>query len=235
MMNAGHEFNPVAVSVADDISLQDSLARISELASGYLNHLHTKIKRGSLPPRLGLIGQLRSSSPSVALQTFVKPIAERLHNNLRSPFEASHLVAGAELPLASVLEPTHNDGCLWLRFAPNAVDLPMHVHEHSHRFIIVIKGSGRFQTSQQSLADFTGTDIHTTVARPADVLIFPKGTVHTFSTSAGELLLLSYHSPFVPLSSSVQYTLPTNVVCPANFLKPSKPEMACDAVWTRLT
>lgn len=56
--------------------------------------------------------------------------------------------------------------------------------------------------------EFSGADIRSTSIRVGDVLAFSRGVVHTFNTDSTALVLLSYHSPFIPLDDPRQYSLP---------------------------
>jgi mannose-6-phosphate isomerase-like protein (cupin superfamily) len=95
-----------------------------------------------------------------------------------------------------------------LLWAPKALDLPMHVHEHSDRFILVKKGRGYFHVSGEGVEEFTGKGVRTIPARERDIFMFSRGVVHTFSTDLEPMELVSCQSPFLPFDHPDQYRLP---------------------------
>jgi len=151
-----------------------------------------------------------------------------------SPFEGSHNVAGGVLLPRQGGMTGRDDGFLFLRFDAGAHDLPMHTHEHSDRLIYVLEGRGFFHVSPQSLDDFTGDPIIHVPVRSRDVLLFRKGTMHTFSTESEPLSLLSYHAPFIPLENAAQYTIPNQCIYPATLADASQSKITCDPAWTKL-
>ncbi|MFI4854688.1 MAG: cupin domain-containing protein [Phycisphaerales bacterium JB065] len=83
----------------------------------------------------------------------------------------------------------------------------MHAHEHSDRCIIVLDGRGFFHYSQDPLDRFDGSSVRTVAARQHDVFVFARGVVHTFSTEASPMTLISVQLPFLEFDDPHQYTL----------------------------
>jgi mannose-6-phosphate isomerase-like protein (cupin superfamily) len=118
-----------------------------------------------------------------------------------------------------------------LLWSPGATDLPMHVHEHSDRFIIVRKGRGYFHVSDEPVDAFSGKRVRTIPARERDVFMFSRGVVHTFSTDREGMELISCQSPFLRFDHPDQYRLPrvrwTAGACPDTY----PVTIACDPGW----
>jgi mannose-6-phosphate isomerase-like protein (cupin superfamily) len=152
---------------------------------------------------------------------------------LQTPFEGSHFVAGAVWRPDAFGEPDRRDAVMKLRFVAGALDLPLHVHEHSARFIIALEGRGFFHVSGRPVDQFDGSQVRTVPVRNRDALLFSPGVVHTFSAPDEPLTLLSYHAPYVPLDDPGQYALPPVVVRPRD-LHHDRSWVACDPAWNRL-
>jgi hypothetical protein len=98
-----------------------------------------------------------------------------------------------------------DDALLFLRFANGTVDLPLHTHEFSDRFILVDDGIGLFHHSPSKEEP---DELRSLIVRPGDVLAFTRGLLHTFTAPFGDLTLLSYHSPFFEFDDTRQFTIP---------------------------
>lgn len=98
-----------------------------------------------------------------------------------------------------------DDGLVHLRFANGTENLPLHVHEFSDRLIVVTSGLGLFHY----LPD-TGKsrELRSVVVEAGDAVLFTRGVIHTFTAPLSDLTLLSYHSPFIELDDSLQFTIP---------------------------
>lgn len=97
-----------------------------------------------------------------------------------------------------------DDALVYLRFSAGAVDLPLHVHEFSDRFIVVADGLGLFHYMP------TGTrcnELRSVVVRAGDVVVFTRGLVHTFTAPVAGLAVLSYHAPFFELNDPRQFAI----------------------------
>lgn len=127
---------------------------------------------------------------------------------LRSPFEGASSVAGAVWPGAELWNQERDDGLAKLRFDRGACELPMHAHEYSDRFIVVLSGAGIFHFSGEPLTDFTGRGVQSAPVTKGDVVCFTRGLVHTFSAPDQQLVLLSYHAPLIAFDDPRQYSLP---------------------------
>lgn len=212
----------------------EALRALANMARDALLHMHRQIAEQALPQRTALLGRIRGTGPGASFGLLTKAVDVSHPTALESPFEGSHSVAGAVLELSQLLAEQRDDAFLKLRFAANSKDLPLHVHEDSDRLIYVLAGRGYFYACPESLPEFTGDNIRCVPIRSRDVLLFPRGTIHTFSTAASALLLLSYHAPHIPLADPRQYTLPARVVCPALRASARNAQVACDPAWTVL-
>ncbi|MGE0760844.1 MAG: cupin domain-containing protein [Pirellulaceae bacterium] len=133
---------------------------------------------------------------------------------LKAPFEQTKSIAGAVWSAEELLDECRDDGFAKLRFDPGTLDLPMHVHEFSDRFIVVLDGEGLFHISSEPLERFTGERIRSIPVKAGDALTFTRGLMHTFGAAEEGLLLLSYHAPLVELDDPRQYTLPKLIWTP---------------------
>ncbi len=236
MLRKAVELEPEVFSPAADYI--DDRARayvgLASLATAYLSKLRRHIETGLVPARTLLLGRVRGTGAGVSFGKIVSDIEGSEPTPLRSPFEGSHSVAGAVIEGRVVADPSRDDAFLKLRFEAGSIDLPMHAHEQSDRIIFVLSGRGYYHVSSQALTDFTGEDLLHIPVRERDVLMFPRGTIHTFSTDREALFLLSYHAPYVPLDDPTQYTVPDQYVLPARLMDPSHARVTCDPAWTCL-
>jgi mannose-6-phosphate isomerase-like protein (cupin superfamily) len=208
----------------------EALASILRQAEAYVSVFRDHA--GSMPR--AMIGKVRGTGPGVSFGALVESIRSTFSIEMNSPFEGSHNVAGGVMLPEQGGMAGRDDGFLFLRFAAGTRDLPMHTHENSHRLIYVLEGRGFFHVSPESPSEFTGDQITHVPVRSRDVLLFRQGTMHTFSTEAEALSLLSYHAPFVSLEDSDQYTVPERTVFPALLANPSQSRITCDPAWTAL-
>tara|TARA_R110000744_G_scaffold380514_1_gene501612 strand:- start:13263 stop:13931 length:669 start_codon:yes stop_codon:yes gene_type:complete len=152
------------------------------------------------------LGRIRGTGPGVHFGSLIDELDIAHPVTLKFPFENSDRVGGGiwgeENP------PKGMPAIAKLQWLEHADDLPIHVHEHSDRFIVVIGGRGFFHWSDQSVDDFDGSSVHTIAARDRDVFVFRRGLLHTFSTAEHSMTLLSIQSPFIPFDASEQYALP---------------------------
>lgn len=236
MQRRAFELEPeVFSSPADLPNLRAAaFAGLATLATSYLKKLRETIDARKLPPRTLLLGRVRGTGGGVSFSSIIDQLEGPEPLLLESPFEGSETVGGAVIEGSKLIGPSRNDAFLKLRFDAGSLDLPMHAHEQSERFIVALSGRGYYHVSSESLAEFVGTDIMHIPVRERDVLMFPRGTIHTFSTDREPLVLLSYHAPYVPLEDAKQYTVPRPVVFPARLMDPSKSRVGCDPAWTCL-
>lgn len=197
------------------------------LASSALSALHDH--RGGKP--LAVVGRLRGTGRGVSLSGLLAELDREHPIELVAPFEGSQFVSGAVWYGQSVIGKACDIAVAKLRWAAGALDLPMHVHDFSDRFIIVRKGRGYFHVSDESPEAFTGCSVRTIPARERDVFMFSRGVVHTFSTDKEPMELLSCQAPFVPFEDPDQYRLP-----PVRWVAGERPDeypvtVACDPGW----
>jgi len=110
----------------------------------------------------------------------------------------------------------------------------MHTHDHSERLIYVLEGRGIFHVAPSVPERATDPVIRQVPVRSRDVLLFRRGTMHTFSTASEPLLLLSYHAPFIPLENERQYSVPPTTVLPGADIQTQRSRATCDPGWSRL-
>lgn len=119
---------------------------------------------------------------------------------MKSPFENVDSIAGGIWHVSELFADDSQDAILKLRFRAGTQSLPLHRHEFSERVVIVLDGAGEYHVA-------AGSEIRSTAVGVGDVLAFSRGVSHTFKTFQSDLLLLSYHRPFIPLDDPRQYTL----------------------------
>lgn len=93
----------------------------------------------------------------------------------------------------------------YLCFSEGTVNLPLHIHEFSDRFIIVDDGVGLFHYAPS--AEQPG-ELRSVIVQTGDVLAFTSGLLHTFTAPFENLTLLSYHAPFFAFDDTRQFTIP---------------------------
>ncbi|MBK8916289.1 MAG: cupin domain-containing protein [Phycisphaerales bacterium] len=186
-----------------------ALARFFETSRKILDGVITDVRGGRLREPAFLFGKHSEERILTDLDHIMTEIDVDYPIDLHSPFEDTESISGGLWSGRELFGPTHEDGLAKLRFAAGTLDLPLHVHEHSDRFIAVLEGQGRFWWSDESWREFSGDDIRSTPVRTGDVLVFTRNLLHTFSAPDEDLLLLSYHSPEIPFDDPRQYTLPS--------------------------
>jgi len=177
-----------------------------------------------------LLGRIRGTGPGVSFGAYIEALQREFAVKMASPFEGSDNVAGGVLLPQDAGIANRDDGFLFLRFDANCRDLPLHTHDHSERLIYVIEGRGFFHVQD---GDQEGVIRHVPV-RSRDVLMFRRGALHTFSTQAEPLHLLSYHAPFFALDDPRQFSLPKDAIYPAETVCEQDSRVSCDAAWMRL-
>ncbi len=216
-------FTDLVLEIDDSATGEAILEAVLRLGDTACTRLVTEF-----PNPVSLISRMRGTGPGTSFGAIIDRMEAALPVELQSPFEGSDAVAGAVWPQLGRL-----DGLMKLRFSAGAVDLPLHAHRHSARFIMVLEGRGFHHVSASPLDHFDGSDVRTVPIRERDVLLFSPDVIHTFSTDREALTLLSYHSPFVPLEDPGQYTLPPTVVLPRE-LRHEQARPACDPAWNVL-
>lgn len=163
----------------------------------------------STPKPLAAVGRLRGRGPGVSFASLVAAIRRDLPQPLNYPFEGSDRVGGAVW--IDPRRPTSPDAASLaiLRWESRALDLPLHVHDHSDRVIAVLEGRGFFHVSTSNDEEFEGDDVRTVAARERDVFVFRRGTLHTFSTRDSPMTLVSCQLPYLPFDDPRQYRLPS--------------------------
>jgi len=153
------------------------------------------------------VSQFRGTGPGASFGAMVDTALAEQPVTTHRPFENCHAIAGGGWT-ADQGGDDSNDALIFLEFDAGARRLPMHAHEHSARFIVVLEGRGFFHATHDRLEGFTGRSVSTTAVRERDVVAFRAGVVHTFSTHRHPMTLLSFHAPYIPLDDPRQYSLP---------------------------
>jgi len=155
-----------------------------------------------------LFGKLQCSDDIGAIADLAKRIESRHPLRLESPFEGCHTIAGGLWSGRGVLGLNTDDALAHLHFDAGTVELPIHVHEHSDRFIVVESGHGIYHYAPGAPDTFDGSSVRSMPVGPGDVILFLRNVLHTFAAAAEPLRLLSYHAPQIDFDDSRQYTLP---------------------------
>lgn len=200
----------------------DSLLTVGERVCSHL---------GALAGPCAVTGRVRGTGPGVSFGSLIRQLEESYPKTLQAPFEGVASIAGAVWE-GSTAHPARNDAILKLQFKAGTQNLPLHSHDHSDRFIVVLEGRGFFHVAT---AEDGGTPrVRTTAVRSRDTLAFTRGVMHTFSAPDEDLVLLSYHTPYVALESDGQYTLRSPMWTPGEHLQRGESRIACDPAWTVL-
>lgn len=164
--------------------------------------------KGRFQTPAAALGRIRGTGRGVSFSGLVDRLEADHPLEVRYPFEGSDHVGGAVWRGDQLVAPACHNALAKLHWKANARDLPMHAHEHSDRFIIVLEGRGYFHVTDEPLDAFTSTAVRAVPARERDVFAFTRGVVHTFSTMDHGMTLLSCQLPFLPFDDPRQYTLP---------------------------
>jgi mannose-6-phosphate isomerase-like protein (cupin superfamily) len=227
-------FQPVVIPATAALRSDAAYSALADAAAHYLRELDAAVARGEINARVALNTRIRGTGPGVAFGDLVRRLGEVPGLKWQTPFEGSSNVSGAALPGDQVLGRSRDDGFLFLRFAPATGDLPLHTHPDSDRFIFVVGGRGFFHTTGEAMDAIQTESLVHVPARDRDVLMFRRGTVHTFSTAAEPLELLSYHRPFVALDDPAQYEVSAPPLTPNVFLRGLRATVSFDAAWNAL-
>ena len=180
-----------------------SLVRMLRVCRDLAQSLNMDIRAGALPPRFCAKSSEYRHPVFGDVSDDVGALMHDYPLDLQSPFEGVAAIHGGIWKASDLCG--GNDALLKLRFDRGTVDLPLHSHDHSDRVIFVADGSGVFEcVAESEFAEPTAVPIGR-----GDMLLFTRGTVHRFETESSELVLLSYHFPFIELDDPKQYTVVT--------------------------
>lgn len=186
--------------------------------------------RGVCPT--AVVSRVRGTGRGVSFTSLIAEL-ERAHPvSLEYPFEDSERVGGAVWIARDLLGGRSTTSVAKLRWDSRALDLPMHVHDFSDRFIIVLKGRGFFHVSDEPPECFTGERVRSVPARERDVFLFKRGTMHTFSTGEEPMTLLSCQLPYLAFNDPKQYRLPKIQWTAKDRADGYAPRVACDPGWS---
>lgn len=220
-LNVPHGAEPLGTRV---------LVAILNLAGDTLSHARQVAEQAG-QTRFAAVGRLRGTGRGVHFSRLLAALEEHHPIQLVSPFEDSHLVAGAAWEGPSLIGPGCTAALANLRWSAGADDLPMHVHDHSDRFIIVDKGRGYFHVSDQPIDRFDGRSVRTVPARERDVFVFTRGVVHTFSTTEEPMTLLSCQLPYLPFNDPHQFRIPQTRWIAKENPEPAPASVQVDPSW----
>lgn len=224
------ELKTPRVDASGVVSVDLVLASVLHLAEEALERLRQHAPNHG---RLAAVGRLRGTGRGVHFGDLISVLERERPLTLVSPFEGSELVAGAAWETAMGSDGSRG-ALAKLRWSAGADNLPMHVHEHSDRFIIVHEGRGFFHVSDQTVDSFDGTDVRSIPARERDVFLFTRGIVHTFSTLDHPMTLLSCQLPYMEFDDPRQYRLPKHLWMARDNPEPKPAMVGCDPAWTVL-
>lgn len=154
------------------------------------------------------VGVVRGTGPGVSFRAAVAAMERNEPRKLQAPFENTDSISGAVWKACDILGPENDTALLKLRFEKGTDKLPLHAHLHSDRVIFVLSGRGFYHASSEPMESFTGREIQSIAVRERDALVFTRGVIHTFTAPTESLVLLSFHSPFIPLDQPDQYAVP---------------------------
>lgn len=182
---------------------------------------------------VALLGRLRGNRRGIHFGDLVKRLEAEHLVSMESPFEGSNKVSGAVWIAREILGMSAGlDASLAkLCWEAHATDLPMHVHEHSDRCIIVHEGRGFFHVTNETFEGFSGKCVRSIPARERDVFLFSRGVVHTFSTAESPMTLLSCQLPYLPFDHPDQYRLPNVRWTAADHQDSYSAKIASDPNW----
>lgn len=135
-------------------------------------------------------------SPSVLADQLLQANLIRVERG----FEGNAGISGGAWP-----DDADDDNALvYLCFSEGTVNLPLHVHEFSDRFIAVADGFGLFHYMP---AGVSWHELRSVVVQAGDVVVLTRGLVHTFTAPVTDLVLLSYHAPYFEFEDPRQFTI----------------------------
>lgn len=228
-----YEIPPVTVNPLLTERPAEAFSALASAAQSYLRRLDDGVSTEALPSRVALLTRVRGTGPGVHFGHLVDTLEPAALEWVR-PFEGCSSIRGAVVRGADIVGGTRDDAFLFLEFAPETRELPLHIHEGSDRFIYVIGGRGFFHVSHEPLEAEWSRRLHHVPVRDRDALMFRRGTVHTFSTGEHPLTLLSYHHPYVPLEDENQYRVSERPEKPSEFLRSLRSSVSFDPAWSIL-
>lgn len=208
------------------------LAGLLAMAEEAVEALNAQLNEGGAASPGAVVGRLRGTGRGVSFSQLIAELEREHPLELKAPFEGSDRVSGAVWVASELIPGGPRASLAKLRWADRALDLPMHVHEHSDRFIIVHEGRGFFHVSDEPVDQFTGRSVRSIPARERDVFLFARGMVHTFSTDAEPMTLLSCQLPFISFDDPRQYRLPAVRWTAGEQEESYTPTVGCDPAWT---
>lgn len=181
-----------------------ALSRLFRSCRMLVESLNADIRAGVLPEKFCARSNFLDSHDFSGIRDDLGVLIERYPLAVQSPFEGVSTISGGIWLASDYVDAHATDALLKLQFLAGTTDLPVHSHDHSDRVILVAGGAGIFelQTNDPKRPEVISTDI-----RMGDAIVFASGTAHTFKVPSTDLVLLSYHSPFIPLDDPRQYTI----------------------------
>jgi len=183
---------------------QGALTRLFRCCRGLVESLNADIRAGILPEKFCARSNLLATAEFHDMRNDLELLIERYPLVVESPFEGVSTISGGIWRASDYVESNATDALLKLQFLAGTVDLPLHSHDHSDRLILVANGTGIFELQS---SDPERPEVFSTDLKVGDAIVFARGTAHTFKVPSTDLVLLSYHSPFIPLDDPRQYTV----------------------------
>lgn len=211
------------------------LAGLLGLATAGMRQVEGLASRPGRP--IAAMSRIRGTGRGVHFGEYIRAMEAEHPLTLQCPFEGSYLVSGAAWVATELFARESADGgpidvaVAKLRWDAGADDLPLHVHDHSARFIIVLEGRGYFHVSDRSAESFDGGGVRSVPARERDIFAFTPKLLHTFSTAGSAMTLLSVQMPYLAFDDPDQYRVPSVRWTARDNPEQVTPKVACDPWW----
>jgi len=189
---------------ATSCNWQGSLARLFHVCRDLTASMNADIRASLLPRPFCARSNIDKHEAFGNIKQDLRSLMVSYPLDIQFPFEGVPTIGGGIWRASELYEDHATDALLKLRFRAGTMDLPVHSHDHSDRVIFVTEGSGLF-----ALAGVSGTveSMKSISVKAGDAIVFSRGTLHTFQVPSVDLVLLSYHSPFIDLDDPRQYTI----------------------------
>ena len=180
-----------------------ALVRLFRICRELVTSMNADIRAGLLPAGFCARSNILSHPEFGGLNEDVRFLLDHYPIEVESPFEGVETISGGVWHASRFCEEDAVDALLKLRFLAGTTNLPMHTHDHSDRVILVAAGSGFFELQSES----SRCEVISTEVKAGDALVFARGSAPAFNVPSTDLVLLSYHSPFIPLTDPRQFTI----------------------------
>ena len=183
---------------------EGALTRLFRVCRELAASMNADIRVGLLPKRFCARSNVFKHAAFGDLSQDLRSLMENYPLDVQSPFEGVPTICGGIWEASELCEGDSTDALLKLRFQAGTLELPMHSHDHSDRVVLVAEGAGIFEVAADGQSKHR---VISTEVEAGDALVFSRGTVHSFKAPSTDLVLLSYHSPFIALEDHRHYTV----------------------------